>query len=229
MAIGRPKARPLEVEVYKKFARWDQKYIQNTANAFPELKKPPPGVGASGTGSVNWVGLNADPCKAKHDAKREDAERMLDPKKCEFMAKHKLMHAGASSVPSLSDTLTCKFRERKLPKYSASLHYLEQKQGMGALQVGQGAAPEANKGLPARPGKAGELPLEELLYSGISRDNEGRFAYLHNRHQMAPQHKSKTPVTASQVVGWQCYKGPGIFVGRKAKMCPPPVSMLFIA
>jgi len=212
----------LEVEVYRKFARWDQKFIQGKKEEYPDLVKPPPGVGHSGAGSVNWVGLNPDPCKAKFQAKQAALKELEDPLKAAFIAKQGLVSAGTRSLPTLSTSMTSKFRDRRLSRYSASLHYLEQKKGMSPMQRDDVKESIAS-------GKSDIVPIEELLYSGISRDNEGRLAYLQNRHQMAPQDKAKNPLTAAQVVGWQCYRGPGKFVGQKAKRCEPPQSMIYIA
>lgn len=224
--IGRRAALPLEVEVYRKFNRWDQKFIEGKKQEFPHLVRPPPGVGASGAGSVNWVGLNADPCLAKFKAKQGHVKEMADPLKAKFFAQRGLnvMNAGSKSLPTLSDSFYGKFRtgqhcrDKHLSRCSASLHYLEQKIKCTPLQRDQSTDVQPE-----------QVPVEELLYSGVSRDSEGRSAYLRNRHQMAPQDKAKTPVTASQVVGWRCYRGPGKHVGKQLKPCEPPPSMIYLA
>lgn len=216
--IGRRPPKPLEVEVFRKFNKHDKQFIEAKRTEFSHLLKPPPGEGAAGTGSVNWVGLNVDPCKAKFLVKKEALELMsADPIKAKFLAKNSLVTAGTRSLPNLEkDTSTTdKFRHRKLSKISAAVHFLEQKKGMNPLQADD-----------ARPDK---LPLEEKLYSGVSRDSEGKAAYLKVRHGMWPRDKSRAPITSSQVVGWDCYKRPGKHIGKQLKPCEPPPSMIFIA
>eukprot|EP00933_Yihiella_yeosuensis_P041350 TRINITY_DN35742_c0_g1_i1.p1 TRINITY_DN35742_c0_g1~~TRINITY_DN35742_c0_g1_i1.p1 ORF type:complete len:320 (-),score=45.13 TRINITY_DN35742_c0_g1_i1:101-1027(-) len=63
--IGRPVVRPLEVQVFEKFRRNDLRISEQLRKEYPHLIKPPPPIGHSGCGSVKWVGLNPDPCKAK--------------------------------------------------------------------------------------------------------------------------------------------------------------------
>jgi len=67
--IGRPVPAKLEIEVLKKFMKFDSEYAEDKRREFPNLVKPPPGIGEAGTGGVEWVGLNPDPCKAKYLAK----------------------------------------------------------------------------------------------------------------------------------------------------------------
>jgi len=67
--IGRPVPRKLEIEVVRKFMKYDSQYADEDRIRRPDLVKPPPEVGAPGTGGVKWVGLNVDPCKAKWLAK----------------------------------------------------------------------------------------------------------------------------------------------------------------
>lgn len=59
----------LEIEVLRKFMKYDSQYADDARRERPDLVKPPPELGASGTGGVKWVGLNVDPCKAKWLAK----------------------------------------------------------------------------------------------------------------------------------------------------------------
>jgi len=63
---SRPAPRPLEVEVFKKFQRWDVKYAEERKKRYPHLvPNDAPATGTPGMGSVLWVGLNPDPCKQK--------------------------------------------------------------------------------------------------------------------------------------------------------------------
>jgi len=212
---GRYEPSPLEIQNRIKFNRWDHTFIERRRQEYPQLDKGNPGVGAYGRGAMSWVGCNADPSKAKFLAKQAAAREMADPLKAKFMAKQGLASAGSRSLPNMSASQLGKFRDRNLSRYTASLHYLEQKKGMGPLQV-QGA-------------KSQKVPVEELLYSGISRDLEGRQAYLQSRHQMAPQDKNAAPVSSAQEVGWQCYQGPDKVIGRQLKPCRPPPSMIYFA
>lgn len=65
LPTGRPVPRPLEVEIFGRFQRWDSRYADVRKEMYPHLVKPAPAVGDVGLGSVCWVGLNPDPCKAK--------------------------------------------------------------------------------------------------------------------------------------------------------------------
>lgn len=67
--IGRPVPSRLEIEVLNKFKENDHRNVEEWMRKLPHLVKPCPPVGAPGKGGVNWVGLNADPCKAKYLAK----------------------------------------------------------------------------------------------------------------------------------------------------------------
>jgi hypothetical protein len=49
--------------------KYDTQYADDKRREYPHLEKPAPGMGAPGTGGVEWVGLNVDPCKAKWLAK----------------------------------------------------------------------------------------------------------------------------------------------------------------
>lgn len=68
--IGRPTPALLEIEVLNKFKRFDKEYADHRREEYPGLVKPPPGIGASGAGGVEWIGLNQDPCQAKFLAKQ---------------------------------------------------------------------------------------------------------------------------------------------------------------
>lgn len=61
--------KPLEVEVIKKFLRHEARDAATRRVRHARLVKKLPAVGAPGMGSVTWVGLNPDPCKAKFLAK----------------------------------------------------------------------------------------------------------------------------------------------------------------
>eukprot|EP00929_Paragymnodinium_shiwhaense_P013238 TRINITY_DN121104_c0_g1_i1.p1 TRINITY_DN121104_c0_g1~~TRINITY_DN121104_c0_g1_i1.p1 ORF type:complete len:198 (-),score=17.05 TRINITY_DN121104_c0_g1_i1:118-711(-) len=101
-SIGRPVPSNLAIEVFEKFKENDHKYMALKKEQFPELVKPPPRVGASGTLGVNWIGLNPDPCKAKYQAK--------------------MRGSSTKSLPGQGRP-----QQRQLDKQSCNAHYLEQR------------------------------------------------------------------------------------------------------
>merc|ERR1719263_1023436 len=143
--IGRPVPTKLEIQVYEKFKEGDHKHMEKKKKLYPELVKPAPPVGAAGTGSVNWIGLNPDPCKAKHQAK------MQGPSKA--------VAAAAKMSKSLSGST------RALDGMSSHQHYLEQRLKLpGVLQ---------ENGDPLRRTCVFNGRTEELIYHGVSHEQRG--------------------------------------------------------
>jgi hypothetical protein len=90
-----------------------------------------------------------------------------------------------------------------LPKpKSAAMHFLEQTNNL------QGNPYDI------RGKKRPSFTNENLLYSGVSKEGEGRHAYLLNRSYMDPQSKYSAPCRESQEIGWASSKitsGPSPF------------------
>ncbi|CAE8634231.1 unnamed protein product [Polarella glacialis] len=97
---GRPVPRKLEIEVFERFRRWDLKGSERLREKYPHLVKPRPGLGAPGTGSVKWVGLNPDPCRAKFLEKQRKSRGT-----CSSPAL--LTGARPASAPSLHSSRAC--------------------------------------------------------------------------------------------------------------------------
>eukprot|EP00128_Syssomonas_multiformis_P003839 Colp12_sorted_trinity150504_noHs@10885 len=58
------------------------------------------------------------------------------------------------------------------------------------------------KGLKLSMMREPEEKVMKLLYSGLSKEGEGRASYLKTRRQEAPQEKFVFPVTSAQTIGW---------------------------
>jgi len=76
------------------------------------------------------------------------------------------------------------------PTKSAALHFLEQTNGLEGN-------PYDIKGK-RKPG----FDIQDLLYTGVSKEGEGRQGYLLNRRYEHPQSKYAAPCSESQEVGW---------------------------
>eukprot|EP00756_Hemistasia_phaeocysticola_P000352 Hpha_TRINITY_DN10241_c0_g1::TRINITY_DN10241_c0_g1_i1::g.35158::m.35158 len=50
--------------------------------------------------------------------------------------------------------------------------------------------------------------IRDKLYDGVSKDGNGRAAYLRERQKEWPQKKSTGPLTSSQAIGWRCTELP---------------------
>lgn len=48
--------------------------------------------------------------------------------------------------------------------------------------------------------------IDELLYEGVSKEDEGRKAYMRKRKQVTPDEKYKYPITTSFDYGWDVMK-----------------------
>jgi hypothetical protein len=62
--------------------------------------------------------------------------------------------------------------------------------------------------------------LKEALYYDVSHNGYGRGAYLDARKKMFPQDKFYHSDTCAHDIGWDCYAGPGKFVGKQLKPVP---------
>lgn len=80
--------------------------------------------------------------------------------------------------------------EEEPPRTSAAVHFLEQ-------QMGLEKTPYDIRGK-----KKEGFSNKNLLYSGVTKECEGRYAYLKNTAKLWPQDKSDFPTSESQEVGW---------------------------
>eukprot|EP00397_Hematodinium_sp_SG-2012_P068588 GEMP01112251.1.p1 GENE.GEMP01112251.1~~GEMP01112251.1.p1 ORF type:complete len:150 (+),score=36.30 GEMP01112251.1:50-499(+) len=80
--------------------------------------------------------------------------------------------------------------EEEPPRTSAAMHFLEQ-------QMGLEKSPYDIRGK-KKPG----FSDKDLLYSGVTKECEGRYAYLKTSAKLWPQDKSDYPTSESQEVGW---------------------------
>lgn len=121
--------------------------------------------------------------------------------------------ARAVSVPPGGRRAKARREPRDLSAKSCTLHYLEQKMKLPGV-----LPPETFTSLGAWPTRGASKPdnIDELLYSGVSKSQEGRHAYLKARALLAPQTKNTTPATSSQEVAWDVHRG-------KPSMCLYPV------
>lgn len=236
---GRPVPRPLETEILEKFKRFDTVYAEQKKKKFPHLVTGPKEPNAPGSGSVIWVGLNPDPCKAKWLEKQgitRQRPRSVPPGMGRSSASTgsissthrkegspgvvKTSFAVSGAVRPFSAPLPSR-KPRDLSRISSTQHFLEQSKGLygevwiGGPRPGFGAAVEPGHGL-------------ELLYSGVSAEEEGRGGYLKARKSLFPQEKYGHTQTSSQEVGWQAYAGPNKFVAKIPRKYKPLGSTLSI-
>mmetsp|Transcript_6783 Transcript_6783/g.12036 ORF Transcript_6783/g.12036 Transcript_6783/m.12036 type:complete len:289 (+) Transcript_6783:115-981(+) len=271
--IGRPVARPLEIEVFEKFKKYESKFTAEKAAQNPHLVRPAPSIGQAGNGCVNWVGLNPDPCKAKYLEKQGIIPGM--PKKVEHKPEPKIkrktdmysiplqtapptgapsraptavgtglltrvesappatamtsmtdatqrtsqssLHSRASIKSLVEKAVSHQLQKltRPLDDMSSHEHYIEQK-----LRVGE--RPPLSRFGNFRP-STDKLPddLRELIYYGVSANQQGRRAYLEHRSRIMPQDKLERPEKDADNIGWDCYAGPGKFVGSQLKPFSP--------
>merc|ERR1719228_3234832 len=80
--------------------------------------------------------------------------------------------------------------EEEPPKKSSAAHFIEEK-----LRLKENP-------YDIRGNKKAGFTTEELLYSGVTKEFEGRYAYLKNRQKEWPQDKYDYPIAESQEVGW---------------------------
>ncbi|KAF4677730.1 hypothetical protein FOL47_010951 [Perkinsus chesapeaki] len=179
-------------EIFDKERAQQRKWIQH---AFDEYKKSGQKIESrykfDGRGSTMWIGLNADPCKAKYLAK-------LDP--------------GATERPDPT--------EPNPPPKSSSTRFLEQvglaSAGLFNLFLQRfGLSPSpycefSSKKVPRPELIETESPhriAEELLVHGVSRVEEGRRGYLQYRKLTEPQQRfAGGPVTSAMEIGWTVEK-----------------------
>jgi len=263
--------------------KFDSQYSDDKKREYPDLVKPPPAIGAAGTGGVEWVGLNVDPCKAKWLAKcgivretedtspkgkrkkkkpGEPAKPLLQTKfdlsgymstaplpyphwqgelhgpferpkttgalsraqSCpgtvaddakSVRSKRTSLHSSVVTRASIAEAVSDEVR-RQLHKMSCHEHYLEQTLAMQGV-------PKCVKPAPT------PADLNELIYYGTSHEEQGRHAYLHKRHRIMPQERSKLPTTSAGEIGWKAYGGKGKFVGKMLQPAKPPPDTICIS
>lgn len=217
--IGRPVPKKLEQEVVEKFKRFDTKYAEEKKKKFPHLVKGLPGPNDPGKGSVIWVGLNADPCAAKFKAKQG-------------LTSH--APSGTASMPNLPTSsgfglsdATMK-RRRNLAQISSIAHFLDQSKRLCEPAWISGPRP-----MPGPLVTEETDDPQELLYSGVTQQEEGRYGYLKMRKTLFPQEKAETPVTCFQEVGWSVYMGKSgdktLFANRQNRPIPPKPTTIIIS
>eukprot|EP00931_Biecheleriopsis_adriatica_P055018 TRINITY_DN3244_c0_g1_i3.p1 TRINITY_DN3244_c0_g1~~TRINITY_DN3244_c0_g1_i3.p1 ORF type:complete len:195 (+),score=39.15 TRINITY_DN3244_c0_g1_i3:310-894(+) len=125
-----------------------------------------------------------------------------------------LSRSSACSRASVKE-LVEKSVARQLRSMSTHAHYIEQ-------TLGVGERPSLSAAGNFRP-KTEKCPddLEELIYYGVSANEQGRHAYLHQRKKIMPKDRLEMPDTEAQKVGWNSYEGPGKFVGMQLKPASP--------
>ncbi|EER02204.1 hypothetical protein Pmar_PMAR008986 [Perkinsus marinus ATCC 50983] len=162
-------------EIFEKERGQQRKWIQN---AFEEYKKSgkrlKPRYKFDGRGSTIWIGLNADPCKAKYLAKFDlGTSDKTDPTE-PFPAPKSSAVRFLEQRFALSPPPYCEFSTKKIPR--GELLARETSDAVG----------------------------EELLVYGVSSEEEGKRAYLDfRRRTTGPQQRcTGAPVTTAMEVGW---------------------------
>jgi len=124
--------------------------------------------------------------------------------------------ARPASVPTGARRAKGRKEPRDLASKSCISHFLEQKMKLPGV-----LPPATFTSLGAWPVRGAKKPdnIDELLYSGVSKGQEGRHAYLAARALIPPQKKNKTPATSSQEIAWEVHRG-------KPSMCLHPVKGL---
>lgn len=104
---------------------------------------------------------------------------------------------------------------RRLDDMSSHEHFIEQ-----TLRVGE--RPPLSRAGNFRPSTE-KLPedLRELIYYGVSANEQGRHAYLQHRSRIMPKDRLEQPEKEADNIGWDCYAGPGKFVGQQLKPFSP--------
>merc|ERR1719440_1830953 len=97
-------------------------------------------------------------------------------------------------------------RRRQLAKISSVAHFLDQSKGL--------VEPAWQSGPRPQPGPRAKDDPQELLYSGVTQEGEGRFGYLKSRKALFPQEKLEQPETSFQEIGWRVYLEPGKFIAK---------------
>jgi len=259
--IGRPKPGKLEIEVVTKFMKHDRTSDDIRREKYPHLVKD--AHLTKGKGSVQWVGLNPDPCKAKYLLKSGITFEPPEPRKNKGRPQSVPSATPARRPTASMDDLHRIDWEACAPDYG-TMENIQSRQGTPAYRSSTPAMtrPQSRQATPSRPSSVaqkrdlsklswvnhfleqrmvlpGILPqkhfttlgaypttgaqkpddLEELIYSGVSHNHEGRFAYLGARALMDPQQRTDLPATSAQEIAWRVKEG-------KPAMCLNPVAGL---
>jgi len=233
---GRPAPRPLEIEVLNKFKRHDVSAADALRTMYPQYIKDPPAVGDPGNGSVIWVGLNPDPCKAKY---LEKCGLTQGPKKarpvsapcggeqgkpgvCGKLTRPSSVPPGGRSAgePRGDEMVAGQMVRTRASSSPAGRRNAKEHRNLAAtssqvhfleqrLKLPGILPAETFTSLGAWPVRGAAKPdnIDELLYNGVSQSQEGRHAYLKARSLIDPQKKFRTPATTNQEIAWQVHLG----------------------
>eukprot|EP00396_MALV-II-16_sp_LP-1_P000425 gene425-392_t len=138
------------------------------------------------SGCILQVGLNKDPRKVKYEERVMLAKGEVppeDPRKRPYLPQ--IINDGEKAR-----------QERRLSKMSSTRHYLEQAKGLVTDPHGSGGG--FHSGVSNVPDD-----MRELIYSGVSEEFEGRYAYLKARSRQKLLDRWSKPITTTQASSWE--------------------------
>ncbi|XP_029472195.1 protein ATP6V1FNB [Rhinatrema bivittatum] len=135
---------------------------------------------------LNWYRQHSQACKAR------------GPRRAKQKPREKL------KLPAINEALLKAAEEKK--KAEAAQERIKQLEARGEEKEEEEGAAADKEPLPDFDMKPVTPRTRSLLYSGISKEEEGRYRYLHQRLQLKPDDKYMHPLSTNWTYGWQLGK-----------------------